>query len=94
MSILKPKTRFLRALGLLRLFFNQCPRCNSDAPAVDTCFVCKQSHIPGQMTTVSTTRGLYPPTPASKALWLYSWLHPGLDSMQASWEMDVKKGRK
>ncbi len=32
---------WLRIRGKSRLFHNQCPACNSDAPAVDACPVCE-----------------------------------------------------
>lgn len=43
--------------GRYRLFWNQCPYCNSDAPAIDKCIVCKDG------------RDTYPPTKIIKAVW-------------------------
>jgi len=43
--------------GRLRLLFNACPLCNSDAPEVDDCVVCNRG------------KETYPPTEIIKAGW-------------------------
>jgi len=85
-NILNPKKRLHRIIGRFRLLLGFCPRCNSDAPAVYSCSVCKQVYEDGAKTTVPNARQCYPPNLATKALWWYSWLHPCFESMQANWE--------
>lgn len=34
------KKLFLILMGRYRLFFGFCPKCNSDAPELDTCKIC------------------------------------------------------
>jgi len=84
--VLDPKRRFHRIIGRYRLLHSFCPRCNSDAPAVDTCSVCKQVYEDGAATTVQNIRQCYPVNLATKALWWYSWMHPRFESMQRDWE--------
>ena len=38
--VLDPLKRIHRIAARFRLWLRLCPRCNSDAPAVDTCWVC------------------------------------------------------
>lgn len=85
-NVLNPRKKFHRIIGQWRLFWGFCPRCNSDAPHVYKCSVCKQVHVPDKMITEPNNRQLYPPMPSTKALWLYSWLHPGYEEMQEEWE--------
>ena len=84
MSILNPEIRLHRILGRWRLLFGSCPRCNSDAPEVYHCAVCKQVHVDGQSLTVKNQR--YLPNRATKALWWYTWMHPGFNELQNKWE--------
>lgn len=72
--------------GRWALMHGFCPRCNSDAPEVYTCSVCKMSHVDGQNRPEKTTRGMYPPNRATKALWWYTWMHPGLKNLQKNYE--------
>ena len=44
------------AIAKYRLFFGFCPKCNSDAPAIDTCNVCNGERS-------------YPPTKQTKKNW-------------------------
>ena len=88
-AVLTPSTRFQRIVGRFRLLTGACPRCNSDAPYVYSCSVCKQIYKAGEITTVSNDR-TYPLTLATKALWWYSWLHPGHSKMQADWDRRFK----
>ncbi len=81
---IRPHTRWNRIIGRLCLFWNRCPRCNSDAPAVDCCVVCRNVHSTNEWGTIEPNRRQqYPPTLATKALWWYCWLHPSMDSLQA-----------
>lgn len=48
---------FKKITGRYRLFWNSCPLCNSDAPEIDNCVVCKSG------------REVYPPTEITKAAW-------------------------
>lgn len=84
-SVITPRNRMRRFQGWLRLFGNHCPRCNSDAPAVDTCCVCKQV-ANGLGSTEENKRQQYPPTPETKALWWYCWHHAGMERLQKEWE--------
>ena len=86
---LKPDTRFNRFIGYKRLWFGFCPRCNSDAPLVDTCGTCNRAYDKDGR-DVKNTRELYPPTLATKALWLFTWMHPHADAKQ-DW---LESGRK
>jgi len=85
-NVLNSRKRLHRIIGRFRLMLGFCPRCNSDAPAVDSCFVCKQVYEDGAKTTVPNRRQCYPPNLATKALWWYSWVHPGFQAMQDEWE--------
>ena len=85
-NILNPKRRLHRIIGQHRLLHSFCPRCNSDAPAVYTCCVCKQVYESGAMITTPNRRQCYPVNLATKALWWYSWLHPAFDQMQRDWD--------
>jgi hypothetical protein len=93
---LAPNSRINRLRGYLRLWNNQCPRCNSDAPLVDRCGVCNNVH--NAMGGISPNRRCfeqYPPSRATKALWLYSWMHPHADDKQTwmdSRESDQSEG--
>lgn len=80
---LSPNSRINRLRGYLRLWRNQCPRCNSDAPLVDRCGTCNVIYFENG-NVGKNMRGLspYPPTLPTKALWLYSWLHPHAESKQ------------
>jgi len=84
--VFNPQNRIDRFFGRWRLLCGFCPRCNSDAPHVYHCAVCKQVHIPGQTATQNNNRQSYPPTRATKALWWYTWMHPAFDSMQKEYE--------
>lgn len=86
--IFNPKKRIDRLFGRLRLITNRCPRCNSDGPYVDNCSVCRQVYLFYQMTTTKNRREHYPPNLATKALWWYSWMHPGFEKMQQDWEKE------
>lgn len=66
--------RLIKALRRLR--YNLCPACNSDAPAIDTCRVCKSyrssdalPYPPGSDNRFPH----YPPSPAKKEIWLAHW---------------------
>lgn len=48
---------FEKLMGRYRLFWNACPSCNSDAPRIDNCVVCKNG------------RDTYPPTEITKSAW-------------------------
>jgi hypothetical protein len=39
-DVLQPKKALLKLRGLYRVFFRFCPKCNSSAPAMDSCSVC------------------------------------------------------
>ena len=85
-NVLSPGKWWHRLFGRYRLLHSFCPRCNSDAPAVATCSVCKQVYEDGARGTKPNRRQCYPVNRATKALWWYSWVHPGFESMQRSWE--------
>lgn len=87
-KLLNPELKIDRLIGKWRLFHGYCPRCNSDAPAVDKCSVCKQVHIDGENLTFKNIRH-YPPNTATKALWWYSWVHPAFEKMQTKWFGDI-----
>lgn len=55
-------TRLQRIVGRWRLWWNLCPACNSDAPEVDTCPVCKAWDD-------LTPYGRCPPDAEIKSLW-------------------------
>lgn len=80
--VLDRAKRFHRIIGRIRLFFNACPRCNSDAPAVYSCAVCKQVYPNGAGISEENHRQLYPLNLATKSLWWFSWMVPTFDSMQ------------
>lgn len=84
MKILNPNIRLHRLIARWRMLHSFCPRCNSDAPGVYDCAVCKQIHIDTQLPTVKNNRN-YPVNMATKALWWYSWVHPGHDEIQKKW---------
>jgi len=84
-KILKPNKFIHRLIGKYRLLFSFCPRCNSDAPGVYYCFVCKQVHIDSQKALAKNNRH-YPINLASKALWWYTWVHPSFENMQKDHE--------
>ena len=71
-----------RLIGRWRLLWGQCPRCNSDAPAVDHCAVCRNV-ANGRGSTDKNCRQQFPLTRETKALWWYCWMHAGFDKMQA-----------
>ena len=83
--ILDRNRRLHRAIGRYRLMWGFCPRCNSDAPAVYSCSVCKQVYEPGAMTTVKNQRQC-PLNQATKALWWFTWMHPCFARAQSEWE--------
>ena len=85
-KVLNPDTRVSRLIGRFRMLFGFCPRCSSDAPAVDSCSVCKQVYEDGAKTTAPNRRQCYPPNLATKALWWYTWLHPYYAAHQRDWE--------
>lgn len=85
-NCIAPTSRWNRAIGHLRLFWGCCPRCNSDAPAVDCCVVCRNIHEDGA--SVRNLRQQYPPSLATKALWWYCWLHPGMAKLQRQIKQD------
>ena len=58
--------------GRWRLMWNQCPRCNSDAPAVDDCHVCVNVVSP-EGGFENNRRQQYPPSKATKRWWLSRW---------------------
>lgn len=58
------KFAIVRALAKWRLRGGYCPQCNSDAPAIDTCMVCKN----GTLTTE------FPPGPLERVLMWELWL--------------------
>lgn len=64
------KGRWSRIIGRERLRFGHCPRCNSDAPAVDTCHVCRYV-LPrsGILVLERNRRQQFPPTVQTKADW-------------------------
>jgi hypothetical protein len=74
-SPLRPDSKLRVLIGIHRLWCNQCPRCNSDAPLVDSCSVCSAVHTDGGR-RVLNVRGStpYPPTIVTKALWFYMWV--------------------
>lgn len=48
-KILDPRKRIHRIIAWFRLWeLPLCPRCNSDAPAVDTCWVCWHGNFVGK----------------------------------------------
>ncbi|MCK4782159.1 MAG: hypothetical protein KAV87_00300 [Desulfobacteraceae bacterium] len=75
-----------RFLGRWALLHGFCPRCNSDAPEVYECAVCKMAHENGQNRLVKNHREMYPPNRATKAYWWYLWMHPGLDNLQSNYD--------
>lgn len=78
-----PNTRIKRLAGRIHLFFNACPRCGGSAPAVDCCVVCRNIHANNEWGTIEPNRRQqYPPSPATKALWWYCWLHPAMERLQ------------
>ena len=44
-KILNPLKRIDRLKARFRLWLDLCPRCNSDAPAIDTCWVCWNGNL-------------------------------------------------
>ena len=60
-------------LGRWRLLFGNCPRCNSDAPAVYSCTICDQVIDEDSGQLCQNYRQQFPPTPATKALWWSKW---------------------
>ena len=83
--VLNRDSRWDRVIGHLRMLAGQCPRCNSDAPAVDTCFVCKNV-ANGRGSAERNNRQQYPPTRETKAMWWYSWMHASFPAMQREYE--------
>lgn len=83
---MNPTSWIKRIAGRWRLLLNACPRCNSDAPHVDKCVVCRNV-MEGAMTQPNR-RQQYPPTMATKAMWWYCWLHPGMQKMQREIEKE------
>ena len=47
-KVLNPLKWTDRLIARFRLWLNLCPRCNSDAPAVDTCWVCWNGNFNGR----------------------------------------------
>jgi len=72
----EPTSILSRLLGRIRLLGHRCPRCNSDAPNVDTCAVCRHRACGGNRWLVYR-REHYPPSRATKALWWYRWVDGG-----------------
>jgi hypothetical protein len=79
-KILTAKKLSHRILGRIRLFFGECPRCNSDAPNVYSCHVCEFVHIKEQSIPVKNNRDY--PTVQTKALWWYNWVQKFSDGVQ------------
>lgn len=52
-------------IALRRLKYGVCPECNSDAPGLDNCYVCKG--------WTSTMTEPFPPTSFKKEIWLARW---------------------
>ncbi len=48
-KILNPLKRIDRLKARFRLWLDLCPRCNSDAPAIDTCWVCWNGKLSGKL---------------------------------------------
>ena len=47
-QVLNPLKWTHRIRARFRLWLDLCPRCNSDAPAVDTCWVCWHGNLAGK----------------------------------------------
>ena len=47
-KILNPLKRIDRLKARFRLWLELCPRCNSDAPAIDNCWVCWNGNFAGK----------------------------------------------
>ena len=45
--VLNPTKRWDRLIAKIRLWEGFCPRCNSDAPAIDDCWVCNEGRLGG-----------------------------------------------
>ena len=90
-EVLNPDKWFHRLRGRSRLILGNCPRCNSDAPEVYFCAVCKEVHIDGQNTTERNVRQQYPPIRATKALWWWVWMHPGFNDLQVYWRQFIER---
>lgn len=88
--IASPKTRLGRFIGRYRLFWNQCPRCNSDAPEAYGCAVCRDI-IVGRKLMVLNTRQQYPPSRKTKAWWWHLWTHKNFEDVQRQWEKESKR---
>lgn len=61
--------RFKLAIGRWRLWWGLCPECNSDAPEVDCCPVCR-----------AFDRMHFPPTPAQKLEWWNRYVTPATNT--------------
>lgn len=64
-----------RQIGRLRLFFRECPRCNSNAPEVRNCAVCEERHTTNYTPLTRHapgTRGW--PNRTTLALWWHKFL--------------------
>ena len=76
----KPIDRFIARRRLRHGF---CPRCNCDAPAVDSCVVCRNAQEEGQYSAVPRLRCYYPiPSLVNQAYWWYCFMHPGMKRLQ------------
>ena len=83
--VLESGKRLHRFIGRWRLWWGFCPRCNSDAPAVDWCYVCR-SYIADDYVIQEGRRQQYPPSRATKALWRHVWTNPAMTMLFASHE--------
>lgn len=57
---------FLRLRGGWRLAWGFCPKCNSDAPAKDTCTVCRWTYVLYPV--------VFPPPPPLRKVWWQTFL--------------------
>lgn len=77
--VLNSDKRLHRIIARYRLWWGFCPRCNSDAPAVDTCDVC---HFVMDPLPQRNRRQQYPPSIATKALWWWCFVRPPVSRQQ------------
>lgn len=67
--VIEHKGEWSRMVGRHRLRMGLCPRCNSDAPAVDRCHVCKYVLRPGLQVFERNMRQQFPPSEQTRADW-------------------------
>lgn len=91
-KIISPDSKLNLSRGIFRLWNNQCPRCNSDAPGVDNCWVCGKAHMDdGRISSNIRGTAPYPPNLGTKGLWFYTWVHPFRDAIQRAKNEDSRK---